>query len=451
MKYRRPVALAVEALEHRLCPSITATLHKGVLTVNGTATTSLVVKEIAAGSIEIDDGAKVLYGKGGANPGFTGVNSIKLDLTAPNKVNVDLGGNTLAGFLSAKLGNGTNSLNVLDGTVSGRVTITGGTGADAVTFGDSTGKTTLKVGRDTSVNLGGQTGDTLVVQTGVTISKELEASAAVVTISGGSTVGELEASAGMVTLKAGSTVTHEVEISGGNAGTVVDVEGKIGGELEVSANRKLGNQTVGSKLTIGATANIGGDVEFESARSNAKASTLTTAAGSVIGGNLEFRGTGQGDTVTIGGAVGTATHGGKVDLDLGAGNNQVTFSKSSVIARAVDVDFGNGNNTLIVAGTIGQAGSTKTVLDVSAGNGANTMTVMGTAVINGNTKVNVGTGANTLDLRDKATFGGTVTATAKVAGATPVSKLIISTTTQTALDGKLVTKGFTITTKTPNP
>jgi hypothetical protein len=410
VKHRR--RLTVEALEDRWCPAITASFSNGLLTVTGTAVTNVTVKETAPAAIEIDDGSTVLYGSGGANPGFTSVNSIKLNLTAPNVVNVDLGGNTLAGNLSANLGNGANTMSVVNGTISGRLSVRGGTGADAVTLG-SAGKT-LAVSGETSVRLGGQTGDSLSVLGGVTLSHELETSAATVTLASASTVDELEAQAASVTLSAGSTVNHDVYVSGGSAGTTVDAEGKIGGYLVVVGGYYKGNQTMASSLTIGAAASVGGSVAFYNAYSNANPSKLTTAAGSSIGGNLYYNASGQGDTVVLGGSVGSSTKGGYVDLDMRNGTNTVTVQSTAVIAKKAEVEFGNGTNSLTFGGTVGQTGNTNTALFVTAGTGNNTVTLLGSTVVNGSATVNLGNkrgaGVNTLDLRDAATITGTLTA-----------------------------------------
>src|SRR5262249_21744354 len=157
--------------------------------------------------------------------------------------------------------------------------------ADAVTLGDSTGKTPLKVTHDTSLDLGGQTGDTL-------------------TLNHGSTLADLEAGTAGVTLKAGSTVSGQAVLFGDPAGIAVDVEGKVGSNLLVFGGLWKGNQSGPSSLSVGAKAVIGGDLTFLNAWSNAHPSTLTTAAGSNIGGDLHYSATGLGDIVTLGGRVG---------------------------------------------------------------------------------------------------------------------------------------------------
>jgi hypothetical protein len=412
---------AIEVLEDRWCPAITASLKNGLLTLTGTATGTLAVKETAQGTITISNGATV----------FAGVKSVSLKLTAPENVTVDLGGHSLAN-LTADLGNGTNALSILDGTITGGLAVHGGSGADAVTVGDGTGKTTLTVKHGTFIDLGGQAGDVL-------------------TLAQGSTVDNLITKAAGVTLDAGSTVRHEAIISGGPAGITVDAEGKVGGNLLVLGGWWQGNRSRSSSVTVGAKAVIGGDLSFLNAWFDAHPSTLTTATGSSIGGNLHYSGTGLGDTVTLGGTVGSGGHGGSVDLDLRGGNNKVTLASGSVISRHADIDFGNGNNSLSVAGTIGTGGQPHPVLTVHAGGGANEVDFQGTAKVNGAARVHLGSGKNTLDLHDGFTLGGTLTATAKETGNTPASTLVISTTLESKLGTDLTATGFTTTTKTPNP
>jgi hypothetical protein len=411
VKTRNRTDLTVESLEDRWCPAVTAAISHGVLSVLGTAATSLTVKETAPATVEIDDGATVLYGTGGTQgAAFTGVAGIKLNLTAPNTVTVDLGGNTLSRGLSAHLGNGTNALTVEDGTIAGRLSVRGGTGADVVTLGGTgTAGSTLTVAGRASVNLGGQTGDTVTVQGGTTVARNLEVSTDSFMLLSGGTVRDLEARAPSVTLSAGSTVTRDAIVSG-SAGLSVSAQGQVGADLVVFGGGRMGNSAGPSSLTLGATATVGGAVAFLNARSNANPSALTTAAGSTIGGSLFYVASGQGDQVTLGGSVGTGTFGGLVDLDMRNGNNTVSVESTAVVAKRVEVEFGNGDNSLTVAGTIGQTGGTRTALRVEAGTGNNSLTVLGTAVVNGNAKVELGTGANTLDLRDAATVTGTLTA-----------------------------------------
>jgi hypothetical protein len=416
----------IETLEDRWCPAVTASavtaaVNHGLLTVTGTATATLAVKETAPGAVEIDDGSQILYGAKGVNPGLTGVNGIRLNLTGANTVTVDLGGNTLAGNLTANLGDGTNALTVEDGTVAGNLAVHGSSGADAVTLGDGAGKTPLKVTHDTSLDLGGQAGDT-------------------VTLNKGSTLADLEAGTAGVTLAAGSTVSGQAVFFGDKAGISVAVGGKVGTNLLVFGGLWKGNQSGPSSLTVGAKAVIGGDLTFLNAWSNAHPSTLTTAAGSNIGGDLQYSATGLGDTVMLGGRVGTSGHGGLVDLQMRGGNTKVTFASGSLITGEAQVAFGRGNNSLSLAGTVGTGDDTHKALTITAGNGANQLDFLGAGKVNGGASVHLGSGKNTLDLHGGFAISGPLTATAQKTGGIPASTLILST----FLESDLSVKGFVI-------
>jgi hypothetical protein len=384
MKQQLRARLSLEPLESRWCPALTAGVSHGLLTISGAAASpsdTITVKETAANTFEVDDNGTAV------STDLANVNSVRINLSgsAGHILNVDLGTFTLSGNLSINLGGGTNALNVSDGSITGRLSIAGGSGTDTVDLG---GTGTLSVGKNTLVDLGAPADNSLTVQSGVTLSGSL--------VTGG---------VNNVTLAQGSSVARDLLIFGGNSGSTVDVEGSVGRDLAVVNPFFAGNQQSSTTLTLGSTASVGNDLIFLNARSNAFNSQLTTAAGSTIGGSLYYLGSGKGDVVDLAGSVAK-----NALLDMRGGNNQVTLESGATISGAAGFFFGNGDNALKLDGTIGTSGSTATTLFVAAGSGSNTVTLDPTATVNGSARIRLGSGNNTLDLHDAATITGTLTA-----------------------------------------
>src|SRR4051794_26654557 len=96
--------LALESLEDRWCPALTATLAAGTLTITGTAADSIQITQdsTTAGTINVLDGSDAV-----SDSPFTGVTNIRLNLTkADDHVTIDLGGQTFSGDVAANLGGG---------------------------------------------------------------------------------------------------------------------------------------------------------------------------------------------------------------------------------------------------------------------------------------------------------------------------------------------------------
>jgi hypothetical protein len=350
MKLRSRARPTLERLEDRWCPTISAVVKHGVLTVSGAAvnpTDTVLVKETAPNTFEVDDnGAPVATG-------LANVSSIKLKLTgASNVISVDLGGNTLTGSLTAYLGKTNNTLSIADGTISGRLAVLGGSGTDSVTLGNV--DTTLTVARDSAVLLGSQTGNSVEVSTGVTFSDDLAASGAT------------------VALDSGSTVSDWLGVAGGS----ITVNGTVGGSLVAGGEFGEHRATGSTSLTLGSTGSVAG--------------------------SLYFFGHGSGDSVDIAGTVS-----GRAEVRLFGNNSTTTVEKGASIGGRADFVFANGTDSLTLAGTIGTAGNTGTALTVRGGNGATTVDILGTAVINGDARLRLGSGANQVSLHDPATVTGT--------------------------------------------
>jgi hypothetical protein len=367
MKQQQWARPSLEALEDRWCPAVTASVRNGLLTVAGTpasAADTILVKETAANTFEVDDGGTVIAS------GLTGVSSVQLSLTAATDVvSVDLGGNTLTGNLSANLGGTATTLTVADGTISGRLKVSGHGSAETVTLG-GTG-TTLTVAGDSTVDLGSQAGNSLSVLSGVTFSDDFFIAAA------------------SATLAQGSTVTDTLTVLGGGAGTAVTVDGTVGGNLNVNSGPGGHGGGCGGGFS-GPTARgslfapfgglhgsrAGGGTAVSSQSST---TSLTLGSTGSVGGNLNYSSGGTGDSVDIAGTV--------------SGSARVTLL---------------GSGTLTVAGTIGTSGDTGTALSVITGSGSDTVSILDSAVINGGARLRLGSGTNTVSLQDAATVTGTL-------------------------------------------
>jgi hypothetical protein len=359
MKQRYRTRPSVEQMEDRWCPTVTASVKNGILTVAGTPTNStdlVLVKETAANTFEVDDAGTVVAS------GLTAT-SVKLKLTGTTDlVSVDLGGNTLAGNLAANLSNTNTTLTVADGTISGAVRVSG-RGTDNVTLG-STGKT-LTVAHDSEVDLDNSTTGIVKVLSGVSFTDDLFASGT------------------SVTLAAGATVKDWLVIQGSSSGVTATVNGTVGGGLLVDGG--FGGFCGGNSSTSSST-------------------SLTLGSTGSVAGNLYFASRGTKDTLDIFGKVS-----GNLDAVLLGTTTSATLESGSTIGGRADFDFGKGTDALTIAGTIGTSGNTGTALTVDAGNGGNTIGILSTAVINGSARVRLGSGTNTVSLHDPATVTGTFT------------------------------------------
>ncbi len=97
-------------------------------------------------------------------------------------------------------------------------------------------------------------------------------------------------------------------------------------------------------------------------------------------------------------------------LNMGSGNDDVTVESSATIDKSATINFGNGNNNLDFAGTVGPVGGTATALTVNAGRGSNIVTLFAGTHVNGNARLLFGSGSNLFSLQDAAVITGTTTA-----------------------------------------
>lgn len=332
-----------DRLENRMCPALAWQQIGGVLLISGVPTSgSVLVQETGVGSIVVHDGTRAAA--------FTSVSSLSVSLGAGNDtVMIDLGGNTLAGAISAGFVGGTNALTIEYGT-AGLVNLWGGSGANRIALGD--GGRLLRVSSNTTVTLAGNAADTLTVANNVRLAGNLTvSSAATVNINTGSTIGQsatfYAAATGTVVADA-ATVTLDVTYYGtyGIAAgqDTLMVNGAVGRNLTFSSPYL---NWVGNEADV--NANVGGNVLIASAgltdrvtvaplvdiHGNFTAAfaggsgTLNVADYSIIeGGALIALGNGS-RSVSFGATVGNNTNALVFAVYGGIGNETVTFSAAA--------------------------------------------------------------------------------------------------------------------------
>jgi len=399
--------LAIERLEDRWCPAVTATAKAGTLTLSGspTGTVQITQDSTTAGTFTVLDNGVAITG----SP-FTSVKNIKLNLGSANDtVAIDLGGKTLTGNVTANLGGGANTLTVVHGGVSGRLSVSAGDANDTVTLGSGTANDTLTL-KEADIALDGGI-DTLTVKSGVTISRYLDSYFV-----------------NNVTLQAGSSVRN-VFILGGTGGNTITAAGDITGDLAVDAYFRSAS-TAGTTLTV--SGDVDGGVYFDGSN---QADSLTIS-GTVGKGVAAYTGGGN-DTVSITGAVTRDIY-----LDTGSGDDGVTIN--TTVGRSVAAYTGGGNDTVSISGAV----TRDLYLDTGAGD--DTITI--NSSVGGKTNVSAGSGNDTLTLGATAalakasviSMGAGNDAVTLTAGASITSLLINGGTGNDSFTGNATLSGLTL-------
>src|SRR5207302_4466433 len=111
------------------------------------------------------------------------------------------------------------------------------------------------------------------------------------------------------------------------------------------------------------------------------------------------------DTFTFTGIVHpTGGSGDALLVDSGPGRDTLTCTAASKVDGNARVHLGNGVDTLVIAGTIGRAGSSTDKLQVQGGHGGDRVALRGTAKINGTADVTLGNGNDAFALAAGASF-----------------------------------------------
>lgn len=457
---------------------VTGTLAGGVLTLTGDDARNIIQLSQVGTDITVTGTGTTIVG-GTPVPGgstFSGVTSIKTAMKGGDDVvtidllssfslsgaaNFDLGdgSNILSlittaslslGSLTAKAGDGDDTVAVAGGTVTGNASLNLGVGRTLVAF------SALQVNGGGGLKVNATDGDDLLRLTSVQVPKAINAS----TGNGSLTVKSTGGNYGSMSLKAvGNTpsdpsqgvalnldttsVTKAVKLNS-KAGAQLNTNGGTMGSVSVTAG-KLGTAEVNLNGT--STVNGGFTVKGAVAAFNVVAGTAT------INGNLKVNGTSNtltqtspGSAINIGGGVsalgetgamsfiveGTSLTVGKTLTVKSQSNTliQLTPTAASQIKGNVSVTSGVQDDVLTINNNVSFVGN----LTVNAGAGNNDIT-LGTAAANlavgrnlsvttlggndvieldrlsvtGTTKIKTGAGSDLLDMTGPATFTGATT------------------------------------------
>ncbi|MFQ3592744.1 MAG: hypothetical protein SNJ82_06075 [Gemmataceae bacterium] len=405
MPILRPKRLFVERLEARDCPALTVSLLPTALLISGTPNGDLTIVGQASGKFRITNGAAIVGD-------FDLNRNLQLNLrSVPGELEINLAGKTIGGNVVINLGTGSTkagtSIDIFStggiGTIAGNVTILGGNSKEFFGLGgqtDSNGTLTpLPVQFAGNVTVSAKTGasgngDLLQVGAGTKIQGSLttsqvdqvsigEQNGALTTVGGNVAITTTGATPGtLVTLYGafGKSVTVNAAASttsGFNSfttnGVAAGVDTTIAGNLSVSfGTAALGNLFEILRAASGETANVNGNVTFTSINRALTPLTDIFDIQGVIDGNLT--------------------------LDMGSGDNDVTFGKAGYVGGNLTIRAqGGGINQLTLDGVVGSGSSLSGNVFITLGNGVNTVDVNSDA-IQGKLTYRGGNGTNNLTL-----------------------------------------------------
>jgi hypothetical protein len=330
----------LEMLEGRDCPSVTAGVNGGNLIVEATtATSNLAITETASGSFQVSLNGQTLGSYSGVN------GDLRLQLSNKNNMGalINLGGFNSIDNVFASLGNGTDGLTIDNGGIQGRLTITGGKGADQVTLGGDGNP--LTVGGGAAISLGSSTADSVTLSSGVDIKGGLVAT-----------------SVDNFNMQAGSRIGGNLAVSGGSGAWAL-LNGQVEHDAAFTGSRHDDN------FTLGATGAIGRDLTIAS-RGGGDTIDIHGSVGRDL--TIHSKGWGGNKDVQVDGKVGR-----DATIVLGSGNDSVDLNGSvqrnlyvatgagadfvnvegGVSARKLTIDLGGGDDTLMWNGGAHISGS----------------------------------------------------------------------------------------------
>lgn len=328
---KRPFRPMLEVLEGRTTPAVSV-----VLDINGNLTGVVGTLDTAPGNLLLDyngDDLVEVFENGATlgeydAPGDVLISLGNSVLAAPS-IDVEFDGFTMSGSLTLQLGNSLNgyAVNIADtdgGLIMGNLSITSGTGADAVTLANNN-----DVGGNVTMNLG-QGSDTLLIQDGVDIQGSLTAQF----------VNVLDINSfgvDPVSIEGSVTVSATLEQPAVN-------DYDIGEQVTIG-----GNVSISTAFTFVDNVTILGDVLGNlSANLGHGANQLAIESTSTIYGNVYIKGGYQNDAVTFvdGGIIL-----GNVSINLRNGANSFEFQDGAIVmGTAFNYVGGNGIDTLDLEG-----------------------------------------------------------------------------------------------------
>jgi hypothetical protein len=309
----RRFASAVQPLEVRILPTVTASVSAGVLTLNGDATGSDLTIEADAGGVRVtsNDGSLIRFnGVNSSSVLFNGITSLKGTLGAGDD-SVKLQDGLSLNNVTLQLGEGANDVEVNNVTLTGTLAVTGGQLADTLTFDSVALKT---------VTLNTLGGDDAVEFRAVNVS-------GAVTVNSGLGLDSVETNLG--TGGVSSTFAGKVTINTGVDADDVHLSHATFGGLSVvsgAGNDSISLDTVNVNAALKLDAGAGDDdVTLNTVQQTG------TAANSVLGGagidtvDLEFVLFNSATTLNLGAGTGN-----QLDLDDVGFGSTATISSQGV-------------------------------------------------------------------------------------------------------------------------
>jgi hypothetical protein len=351
---RRP-ALALEPLDHRILPSVAASLSAGSLLVTGSPTVPGDTVRVATqsnGLFQVFDGT-TLVGSFALSKDL----AVRLD-DGDSGLVVDLGGRTV-GNLSVGLGAGTHAVQVRSGRASA-LNFTGGAGDDGLTISG------LQVSNLTAIDTGGGADQVRVNPTASLRDLSiLNAEAVDLTMSviGGSVT--------IYNWSAPMAVSSNASVNGSLTAAALGGSLALGGQVkgDLGFGAPLASAVAPIQFTL--TGKVGGSVQVSGTTFD---DAVTFAAGSDVGQNVTVNLYGGSDTAVLAGEMGNG-HSSITWVDLGDGNDAATVvGTARLFAAGNYLMLGNGDDRATV-----ESGVTLSPIGLRVDGGAGTDTLFAPA------------------------------------------------------------------------
>jgi hypothetical protein len=429
---RRQRRLAIERFEDRENPSGTvsaAIMANGALSLNGDANDNDV-------QISLTGGGAVVTGLNGTTISANGTTGTSATLNGNiSSLRVNLrGGNdhlslataaafSLTGNASIDLGPGNNTLDLATNgalNIGGDLRVTAGNGLDTINVRGGLGS---MIGGHAKLNLGA--GGSVVNIQDVSINGKAGLAVAAgmgsdtVTLNGDVVAGGVSVSGGLdqltVNVDATDNISGQMMVSGGSD-VSMDLSGGTLGGLNVNGGANANtNVNVTGSTTINGNLRVNGfDVDVE-----ASSGTLTVTGNTDINARVDATVNASGAGLTVGnhlmvsgrdkvnltfGTSGAASIGGSLFVNGGINDDSITANGELDVGRNLLLNLHGGNNkvSLLGAGTDLKVGGN---LGIVTGAGNDTVTLDQVKVA-GNTVVILGAGTDVFTARNGTTFSG---------------------------------------------
>lgn len=414
------MCIPAECLEARtLLSNIAVTVQAGVMTLTGDSADHVVAASVVGGKLE-------LVGSGGTNLTFNGSTSTTVDVSLPGTlkaINIDLPGAgnntvtvdasglpTIAGNMSVKFGDGTESFTLTNASIKGNLSVSSGNGSDVITLSDSTtGAVSIKAGNGANViQLAGDTTTNVSIATGngsdtIGLNGDTTGDVDIFSGDGGDSITLSDNTSGKTSIVTGSG-EDTIELFSDNL-TGISINSGTADDFILLSGVTLRARTIVPDLED--NFNHCGDDPDDYSRSSRAADVLSIKAG---GGN---------DTVELDSVTskGVGVRGSKWQINLGAGSNSLTMQSDTNRGFLNVSATGTGDNVV----TINDSTFEKNVR-IALPNGTEQIILNGDSFLNPVT-LSTGTGIGSIISVDDSRFDGRV----KFAMAGPNAQLNLET------------------------